>query len=259
MRLFGNEICWTSPSLDRGRLYLRSPTKAACLYVGAPERLPSRRLHSVPLEDLETRKRFDWTRLVAGEREYAFDPPDLDELKRWYVVCLVGVLAPAVLLGGMVHVLLRKRQPEQARRFSHAAFWTSAVALGAAGTPVGNRVSEDFIFTWPVVLFAAHQLVLVATIWSSRPEAGRRGPWLSAAALLALLVTCGLYFHVCRQSGLAVQWVFLVGFAPSWFVVVPAAYALVRRGYLLLDLAWMVAGFSAYYWASGAFSLWKAG
>ncbi|HBO44350.1 MAG TPA: hypothetical protein DD670_10545, partial [Planctomycetaceae bacterium] len=41
--VFGGEICWTAPTLSRGRLYLRSPTRAACLYVGKPEQLPEAR------------------------------------------------------------------------------------------------------------------------------------------------------------------------------------------------------------------------
>ena len=29
------EICWTAPALNRGRLFLRTPTRAACVFVGS--------------------------------------------------------------------------------------------------------------------------------------------------------------------------------------------------------------------------------
>ena len=37
--VFSGEICWTAPALHQNRLYLRSPSRAACLYVGKPENL----------------------------------------------------------------------------------------------------------------------------------------------------------------------------------------------------------------------------
>ncbi|NLX98883.1 MAG: hypothetical protein GXY83_22260 [Rhodopirellula sp.] len=81
---------------------------------------------------------------------------------------------------------------------------------------------------------------------------------MAAVAFSMFLTTCGLYFHVCRQAGMAVQWVFLIGFVPSWLVAVPAAYAMLRRREMAFDLAWVLASFTAYFWACGAFSLWKA-
>ena len=43
------------------------------------------------------------------------------------------------------------------------------------------------------------------------------------ALAVLFLAACLGYFHLCRQLGLAMQWIFLIGFLPSWPLAVPAA------------------------------------
>ena len=42
--VFPGEICWTAPTLCGRRLFLRSPTRAVCLFVGKPEQLTAQQL-----------------------------------------------------------------------------------------------------------------------------------------------------------------------------------------------------------------------
>jgi len=41
VQLFEDDTCWTPPALWQGRLFVRSPSHAVCLYVGRPENLPA--------------------------------------------------------------------------------------------------------------------------------------------------------------------------------------------------------------------------
>ena len=102
VQVFGGAICWTPPALHAGRLYLRSPTRAACLYVGKPERLEGRfRDRTRPASAIVDAQPPDWTWVVGGEREYPADLLSLNELTLWYGVSLgVFALAAAVAFPG---------------------------------------------------------------------------------------------------------------------------------------------------------------
>ena len=196
-------------------------------------------------------------RLVGGEREYVYDAPDLRELWRWYLFSVIGVLGVAAGAAAVVDLPLRRRWPAGGRLTGRVVFWSTAFLLGVAGTPIYNRLSAEFVFTWPVSLAVAQQVALAA-ICSGPGQAGRKkSAWVSAAAVFGLLAVCLGYFHLCRQLGLAMQWVFLIGFLPSWPLAVPAARRMVRPGSFLVDAAWAVGVFSAYYWSAAAFLGWK--
>jgi hypothetical protein len=192
--------------------------------------------------------------LVGKEREYPFDPPDLEELMRWFG-CSMAVLLMAAVGAGLMLATTHTCRPERAAGASRVAFWSAALVLGLFATPVINRFSTEFVFTWPVALFAVHQTTLTVVVWARRqPEdVGRR--WASAVAVGALLGSCLLYFLISRRLGLAVTWVFLVGLTPSWLVAVPAAYWLSRPVRLWSDLLYATVSFSAYFWISGAISV----
>lgn len=257
-QVFGGEICWTAPALDHGRLYLRSPSKAACVYVGKPEDLGQERLaRARRTSEIPKPTRLDLARLVGGERQYAFDPPDLHELSIWYGFSLLGVLGIAVVIAGVIGQSVRLMWPDPARRTSRIVFWCAAFLLGAAGTPVYNRLWDQFVFTWPVCLFVAHQLALTAIVWASREPGVRTVRWVSLLAVLFFLGVCLSYFLVCRRLSLAIEWVFLLGFLPSWPIAVPAAYRLQCEARWPRDLFWTILSFSAYFWAAGGLILWK--
>lgn len=59
----------------------------------------------------------------------------------------------------------------------------------------------------------------------------------------------------CRRLSLAIEWIFLLGFLPSWPIAVPAAYRLDRTGPPWRDILWAVLSFTAYFWASAGIVL----
>ncbi|HEX4796492.1 MAG TPA: PQQ-binding-like beta-propeller repeat protein [Humisphaera sp.] len=100
--IFAGETCWTAPALDGGRLYLRSPTRAACLFVGKPQRMTPRQqaLASTLTAAPKPAPRASLTWLVGAEREYPFEMPEFRELARWYL-CSLGAMAAAGLLAAV--------------------------------------------------------------------------------------------------------------------------------------------------------------
>ena len=77
-------------------------------------------------------------------------------------------------------------------------------------------------------------------------------------ATIFFLAVCLTYYLVCRRLSLAIEWIFLMGFLPSWPIAVPAAYRLQRPGHPIWDFVWATASFSAYFWSAAAMILWKA-
>jgi len=255
--VFGGEICWTAPTLHGGRLYLRTPTKAACLYVGKAEHLSEEQLRTArSTSEIPKSKRLDLAWLVGGEREFPYDPSNTAELNLWYAFSVGGVFAVAAVLALLVRWIVQMKWPGEARCSGRVVFWSVAFVLGVAATPVYNRLWDEFVFTLPVSLFTAHQLTLMVIIWANRQAGGRKAQWISLAATLTFLSVCLGYFHICRSVGLAMQWVFLIGLLPSWPIAVPAARSLLRKGHPWRDVLWALLSFSAYFWASGAFVIW---
>jgi len=258
-QVFRGEICWTAPALDRGRLYLRSPSQAACLYVGRPEQLGAERLAKASSASKAAPSApMNWTVLLGQEREYPFDPPDARELGRWYGFSMAGVLLLAAILAMLAYLAARGKWPQGAQDAARIVFWSSAFVLGVAGTPVFNRFSSEFVFTWPVSVFVAHQAALTAIVWAGRQVDRRKSGWVSTAAVVVFFAVGLGYFDLCRRLGMAVAWVFLLGFVPSWPIAVPAAYKLSRPGSAIRDVCWAVLAFTAYFWLCGGFSLWRA-
>ena len=267
--IFGDEICWTSPTLSRGRLYLRSPTRAACLYVGKPENLTdAQRTAARPAAELNSRpSRVDLRWLVGGEREYPFDAPDRKELSRWFYYCLLGVFAPSAALSLLAWMLVYLvswrsrgcRSKVTARRVARIVFWSTLTVGGVIATPIFNRLGVEFIFTWPVVLFAAQQAVLTSVVASAKMSSRARSVRLRLVSTVLFFAACLLYFDICRRLDLAMQWVFLIGFLPSWPAAVPAAYLLSRDTRPWCDVMLAVIVFSTYFWGSTAFIAWRMG
>jgi len=284
--VFPGEVCWTAPTLYRGRLYLRSPTQATCLYVGRPERLDKETLAAArPVSQIARAKPVDLTWLVGGEREFPYDAPDLVELARWYVFSLIGVLAVAGAVAAAVaggFGLFWRRRPRSApgrgaaaadppaaaeprpatARFGWTLFWTVfwmvALVLGVAGTPLYNRLGSGFVYTWPTSLFVAQQLALMAILDARRRPDCRRSSRRSLAAAILLLGLCLAYYDACRRLTLAITWVFLLGFIPSWPLAIPAARSLLGGSRPAVVFLWTLLAFSLYFWASGGFLLGRA-
>ncbi|MGD0897882.1 MAG: PQQ-binding-like beta-propeller repeat protein [Thermoguttaceae bacterium] len=255
--VFRGEACWTAPSLHRGRLYLRSPTRVACLYVAAPAGLDRRQRElAVPTSAIPKAHRLELAWLVGAEREYPFELPDLSELARWYVLSL-GVVAAAGVLATGVYGVFRLRCRQSARVSARIAFWLGILVLGVLATPLCNRFSGRFVFTWPVSLLAVHQIALGSVFWARQAERGKAAAWCWALGAGLLILALLAYYDLTRRLSLAPAWYFVPAFLAAWPLAIPAARRLVRPGSLLGDLIWMLLTFSVYFWASGGAMLWR--
>jgi len=259
-KVFHDEICWTAPALSQGRLYLRTPSKAVCLYLKDPASLDRDRLERARrVDEFPKSKRLDLTWLLTGGRESHADLPTRPKLGRSYGYCLAAVLGAAAIAAALVFLSLRWKWPRGARRAGRIVFWTATLSLGIAATPILHRLTDKLVLTWSASLFVMHQLGLTAMLWSRQPDRRKKCWWVSLIAAGGLLTGCLIYFHVCWTLGLDSQWAFLVGFLPSWPIAIPAAYRLRRDGPLWEDVFWAVLSFSMFFWAGGAFLAWAAG
>ncbi|MBN2577900.1 MAG: PQQ-binding-like beta-propeller repeat protein [Pirellulales bacterium] len=256
--IFPGEICWTAPTLSRGRLFLRSPTRAACVFVGTArspgaDMLPPGR----PAASAPRPWRIDWNGLLGGERECPFDPPDFPELAASYAVALLGVFLPAGLAAFTAFGLARLCRFPRSEFLGQTVFWTACLVLGVFAAGIINRRQTAFVFTWPVCLLTAQQLALTALFYQKRHPERKRLSFLSLAAGLFFVAVCLTYFHACRQLGLALQWSFLLGFAPSFPLALPAAYWFARRPRLLREIPLAAAAYTLFFWSAGGYLLWK--
>ena len=137
-------------------------------------------------------------------------------------------------------------------------FWSACFILGVAVTAIGNRVWPSFVFTWPVSLCIAQQIALTVAFYSHQRPGVRRWQMLSLITGLGFVAVCLTYFHICRRLGMAVQWTFLLGFAPSWPLAIPAARLLSRGPRLIRDILMAAAVFTLFYWACGGYVLWRS-
>jgi outer membrane protein assembly factor BamB len=258
VKIFSGEICWTAPALSRGRLFLRSPTRAACLFVGTAKSPGAASLNlSRSASSASSAWRIDWNNLLGGERECPFDPPDFAELRASYAAALLGVFLPAGLAALVVYGLFRLFRSSKAELIGQTVFWTACFILGVATTAVLNRAATAFVFTWPVCPLAAEQLVLTALFYQKRHPERPRLQLLSLAAGLAFVGVCLTYFHACRQLGLALQWSFLLGFFPSLPLALPAAFWFARRPRLLREILLVAASYTLFFWSAGGYLLWR--
>lgn len=268
--VFRGEICWTAPALSRGRLYVRSPTRAACLYVGKPERMDRRqRAQAMPTSAIPKSNRVELGWLLGAERECPFELPNVHELFCWYAyslaaVALAGLMAATIYVMAAIPVLARAKRKlshSTVRRLTRITLWLGILVLGMAATPIGNRFSDEFVFTWPLVLFAIHQLTLAAVSIGTPTvgdEVGARSRFRNCAGpvgAVLLVVACCVYYEVTRSLSLAPAWYFLLTFLPAWPLAVPAAWRLQRPGRLVTDIAWTLAAFSLYFWLAGGVML----
>jgi len=257
VQVFRGEICWTSPALHRRRLYVRSPTRAACLYLGDPAELPAAvAAVASAARDLPQAVAWNWTWLVGGgERPFPADWPTGRELARWYAWSVLGAMLPACALAWCVTRCGRWFRGRDPAGITQPLFWFVVFIAGIALTPWANSWTSDFVLVWPVSLYAAHQVALIAILDARRAGEAKPPAWRAAGAVLVFLAVCLAYFHFCRVLDLATSWVFLLGFIPSWPVAIPAAAALSGRRSPPVVLVWALSAFSLYYWLVGAYVL----
>jgi len=250
--IFPGETCWTAPALQGGRLYLRSPSRAACLFVGKPEGMtPRQHALAASMAAIPKVTRSDLTWLVGGERQYPFELPDRRELTRWYLFSLAALVAAALLASATYAVL--RLCCRTARLPATVVFWAGLVVFGIVATPLANRYGGQFIFTWPLTLLAVHQLALAAVTW---PTPGKRSDCWPIAGAGLLVLTCLLYFYLTRQLSLAPAWYFLLTLPATWPLAIPAVRQLCRHGSpLAASILWMLAVFTLHFGTSAGVML----
>jgi hypothetical protein len=155
-----------------------------------------------------------------------------------------------------VFLVVGTRWPTAAWQAAPAVFWFAAFAAGFAAAEILNRFAILFVFTWPVSLFVAHQIALIAILWSRQKGRGPKARWTAVAAGLGFVALCVAYFHACRILGLSSEWVFLAGFLPSWPAAIPVAYRLRSDRHPAEHILWATVSFTAYYLACVVFLAW---
>jgi hypothetical protein len=254
--VFRGEICWTAPCLHRGRLYLRSPTKLACLYVGKPENLDlAAWKQSQPTSAIPKENRLELNWLVGAERDATFDLPDARELAAWYAFCLGAMCAAAIVAAGF-YAMLRWRRSKFARGRAMIAFYLALLIFGIAATPLGNRMAAQCVFTWPVALFAVHQFAL-SCLYLTKQTNGENKTWRGVLGMAFLVFFCMTYYDLTRRLSLGAAWYFLPTFLAAWPLAVPAARRVLRPASFWGDMLWLLAAFSLYFWTSAALMLWR--
>ena len=243
-------MCWTPPTLWRGRLFVRNQSQAVCLFLGPREALDADR---TPAPALPQSLSCDWTWLLSREADYPHDEPSPGELLLWFGWCL-AIFAAAGGTAGLVGFLAWAARSRRPGLWARTTFATAAFLFGLAGTTVLSMWTDAFVLTWPVSLFVAFRVTLGVVVWTEAQPPKLRPRWLSRMVTLLFLAICFGYYHLCLAVGYVMAWGFLAGFLPA----APAAILSVRaRKPWLRPLADIVA-FTVYFWVSGMTPAWKA-
>jgi outer membrane protein assembly factor BamB len=202
--VLGGELTWTPPCLCSGRIFVRNQSMAVCVYVGQPEDLKA----DVTLRagELSQKQYRNLAAIVlAVEPEYAFDVPHDRWLIQWFIA---GV---ALIIGGKAAAASAWKKHQGNGRSP----WVELIFLcivGALGTTALGHLTNEFVFTWPVCLYAALEFV-------SHPQAAveTKGPsslgfLRRRLPLFVFLCICMAYFLACRRLSLVFEWAFLAGF-----------------------------------------------
>lgn len=250
-QLFTDEICWTPPTLWRGKLFVRSPSKAICLYVGKPE---TRDSQVVPtLADRPTQKwRLDPAWLLTREREFPNDAPTWSELGIWFAVSVLFIFGGAALVTITLRWLIRRD-----------IAWSLvslvvAFVLGCTGPNLLSAYFDRCLFTWPASLYAVFHAVVWVCWRAEQQPAQRRLRWLARLAIVVLVLVGFVYYEMCKTIGMFVAWSYLAGFPfafPMTFLAVRADGTPQRTWIVAL---WTLLAFSAFFWSCQALFWWKA-
>ncbi len=249
IRVLGGELCWTQPTLYRGRLFVRNQSRAACLYLGEPKQLKTTGAQStMTVADIPQSEYIDWAGLILGvEPEYAFDIPSDEWFRRWFFISLFGVLGTSFGIAVLLGLVLRKWMKPTCVRWM---FWILAFVLGAAGTTVISRWLNDFVFTWQVSIFVAFQATVYELNFSREQDAAPTR-WRGRIVALLFIACCVVYFLICRRLSLVFEWVFLCGFGAALPLAMMGAMAFRKRRWRILwECTLTVAAFAAFYWSA---------
>ncbi|HQZ69161.1 MAG TPA: PQQ-binding-like beta-propeller repeat protein [Planctomycetaceae bacterium] len=250
--VLAGEICWTQPALSRGRLFVRNQSRAACVFLGDPNSLqPELRQRAVTTASIPQSAYVDWASVILGiEPEYAFDLPSMNWLRLWFTVCLPGIMGGCLIIASLAWLIPWYRRTS--RTTQETVYWVLVFIAGVVGTTLLSRPMNDFVFTWPVALFASYQ-GLMDRISLNRQKLTFRDRLRSGLACLIFLACCLAYFLACRRLSLVFEWTFLFGFAAAIPFSIAGRYCFqAKRWQLLWKMLMTVLAFSAFYWSAVA-------
>ncbi len=246
--VLSGELTWTAPCLHRGRVYVRNQSQVVCVYIGAGHDAPAHA--TLRTSDLPQRQYYNLAAaILAVEPEYAFDIPHRRWLILWYFTCLGGLLLSRMLVGTL-------HRGASVGDSQSAIVFCVAFVLGALGTTLLGRLTGEFVFTWPMCLYAALEFVASPQLNRERTSArGLKAVLKRRVPLAVFLVVCVMYFLICRRLSLVFEWAFLVGFVGALPVVWFARrfQRLQGRWSNTLSFANTLVGFSAFYGATVLF------
>lgn len=278
-QVFRDEICWTSPALHRGCVYLRTQTRAVCLYLGQTPYQARRPVGLV--KDIPRGRILDAKVLIGGEREFPATIPEWREFRVWYYWSLCGLCVSSVVALASLGIT-RGCQWSLSKRFSRGhtdsfemsaqtdnrstlvtldrvVFWLTATLVGVFASPLINARQSEYVLLWPMALWTLFQITINVITWTERHPNKRRVRWFSRGCGLLFVAACGIYFSLCRGLGYAIEWSFLTGFLPAFPVAAMAARFLTSRLRLwpVTDLLCSGLSLTAYFWFSVIFIKWK--
>lgn len=246
------EVCWTSPTLHRGRVYLRNHAQAVCLYVGTPELMPrTEGTQNLTVNDIpQASGPWNPSEILGIEPEYALDPPTHRWLWMWYGLSL-SIMAVSGIAALLLRIALKAYLSYAQARW---IFWAFAFLLGLLVAKPLSLSLNEFIFTWPVSLFVAFQATAYQVQLRKHDELKRTEAWRGRMVGAAFLAVCVGYYAVCRQLSLITEWIFLCGFpAAVVFLLVGRWYAEGDRRYrFVMEALFTVIAFTAFFWTSAA-------
>ncbi|TWU34326.1 outer membrane biogenesis protein BamB [Novipirellula artificiosorum] len=240
------DICWTSPALDRGRLFLRNHTRAVCIYIGEPALMATvARGEPLSVSDLPQSSVVDLASLLGVEPDYSMDPPTYRWLRIWFLSSL-AILGSAGLFVCLIWRCKRSLSSHRIRWW----FWATAMVLGLIVGSVASLASRDFVFTWPVTLFFAFQIAVYQSAMRRRKEPTTRlKKWQDRIVAILFLAVCFAYYYACRRLSLVTEWVFLCGFAASCPILLFSRVMTTRNRpvFLLAEFSLTLFAFAAFY------------
>jgi hypothetical protein len=252
VQLFDDEICWTPPTLWRGKLYVRSPARAVCVFVGQDA---AQVVHPAPAPPRRWRIQADV--LMSREREFPNDAPTWPEMTLWFAASVALLLMAALVSWGVA---------SWTRLPATLTFVCGAFVLGALGPNAFSALVDELLFTWPVCLYLALHAAVFMYAWAAQgrtrdavanasgAEGHRFSAWLARLMVVALLLVCYAYYQACKIVGTFIAWSFLVGFPFAFPFTFLAARAFSRWAAAL----WTLLAFAAFFWSAQALLLWKA-
>ena len=202
MRILDGPTSWAVPAIDHGRLFVRDHHEIVAVYVGDQELLQEsgngKRMRLVD----------NWESWIGVRPGDAMQSPTAEVLVLWFIVTSAVQLASVI-----VSDLIRWGCPRNTScRFRIAL--TAGLGCLVAG-PVVSHFTDQFVFTWPGVLFVA----CMAAVYRVKVRRSDLSDSITMdrVALLCFVVASAAYFGVCQRLLLVSLWLFLCAF----IVVIP--------------------------------------